>query len=288
MFTVKRSELLAEAARARKTAMGKMRTHRKRGVELAGSEFDPRVGTNAQLRTMSDKQLVSYVDRLKRFNLRGNQYYLTASGGLVDSYTLDNYAYQLRRQERFYRDVDKPFEHLNYRDTMQNIAQRRAYEKGVDDLSVFHAARRIDKTLQSADQMRAKYSKRQLLAFREQNKRAFDKRAADIKEKMARTENGPYLVRRAEAIRKELLIELRGSKLQNTDLERMIEGMGRKALIAMHRNSDIVKHIRNMYEQSNKNRSSASLEGGAAIGSGDASNTVRRILSTYAEADRSK
>lgn len=285
---MKRSELLREAAKVRKTAMGKMRTHRKRGVELAGSEFDPRVGTNAQLRTMSDKQLVSYVDRLQRFNLRGNQYYLTASGGLVDSHTLDNYVYQLRRQERFYRDVDKPFEHLNHRETTQTIAQRRAYEKSVDELSVFHAARRIDKTLQSADQMRAKYSKRQLLAFREQNKRAFDKRAADIKEKMARNENGPYLVRRAEAIRKELLIELRGSKLHTADLERMIEGMGRKALIAMHRHSDIAKHIRNMYELSKMDYSGVRMEGGAASGSGDATDTVRGILSTYAKADPSK
>lgn len=284
---MKRHELLAKAARARKTAMGKMRTHRKRGVELAGSEFDPRVGTNAQLRAMSDKQLVSYIDRLKRFNIRGNQYYLTASGGLVDSYTLDNYAYQLRRQERFYRDVDKPFEHLNHRDTMQSIAQRRAYEKSVDELSVFHAARRIDKTLQSADQMRAKYPKRQLIAFREQDKRAFDKRAADIKEKMARTENGPYLVRRAESIRKELLTELRGSKLHTADLERMIEGMGRKSLIAMHRHTDIAKHIRNMYELSKLNYSGVRLEGGVASGSEDATNTVRGILSAYAKADPS-
>lgn len=285
---MKRHELLAEAARARKTAMGKMRTHRKRGVELAGSEFDPRVGTNAQLRAMSDKQLVSYVDRLKRFNVRGNQYYLTASGGLVDSYTLDNYAYQLRRRERFYRDVDKPFEHLNHRETMRTIAQHRAYEKGVDELSVFHAARRVDKTLQSADQMRAKYSKRQLLAFREQSKRAFDKRAADIKEKMARTENGPYLVRRAESIRKELLTELRGSRLYTADLERTIDGMGRKALIAMYRHTDIAKHIRNMYELSKLNYAGVHMEGGAASGSGTATDTVRRILSSYAEADQSK
>lgn len=284
---MKRHELLYEAAKARKTAMGKMRTHRKRGVELAGSEFDPRVGTNAQLRAMSDKQLVSYVDRLKRFNLRDNQYYLTAGGGLVDSYTLDNYAYQLRRQERFYRDVDKPFEHLNHRGTQQTIAQHRASKKDVDELSVFQAAQRIDKTLQSADQMRAKYTKRQLLAFREQNKRAFDKRAADIKEKMARTENGPYLVRRAESIRKELLIELRGSKLHTADLERMIEGMGRKALIAMHRHSDIVKHIRNMYELSKMNYSGVRMEGGAASGSGEATDTVRGILSVYAKANQS-
>ena len=285
---MKRHELLAEAAKARKTAMGKMRTHRKRGVELAGSEFDPRVGTNAQLRTMSDKQLVSYIDRIKRFNIRGNQYYLTASGGLVDSYTLDNYRYQLRRQERFYRDVDKPFEHLNYKETTQTIAQRRAYEKGVDELSVFHAARRIDKTLQSADQMRAKYSKRQLLAFREQSKRAFDKRADDIKKKMARTENGPYLVRRADAIRKELLTELRGSRVHTADLERMIEGMGHKALIAMYRYTDIAKHIRNMYEQSTVNYSGVRVEGGAASGSKDEADTVRGFLSTYAEADPSK
>lgn len=284
---MKRSDLLAEAAKARKTAMGKMRTHRKRGVELAGSEFDPRVGTNAQLRTMSDKQLVSYVDRLKRFNLRGTQYYLTANGGLVDSHTLDNYSYQLRRQERFYRNVDKPFEHLNYRGTKQTIAQRRAYEKSVDELSVFHAARRLDKTLQSADQMRAKYSKRQLLAFREQSKRAFDKRAADIKEKMDRTENGPYLVRRAESIRKELLIELRGSKLHTAGLERMIEGMGRKALVAMHRHTDIAKLIRNMYDLSTKDYSGVHMEGGAAVGSGNATDTVRGILSTYAKADQS-
>lgn len=268
--------------------MGKVRTHRKRGVELAGSEFDPRVGTNAQLRAMSDKQLVSYVERLKRFNLRGNQYYLTASGSLVDSYTLDRYAYQLRRQERFYHDVDKPFNHLNHRDTKQSIAQRLAYEKSVDELSVFHAARRIDKTLQSVDQMRAKYSKRQLLAFREQSKRAFDKRAADIKEKMARTENGPYLVRRAEAIRKELLTELQGSKLHTADLERMIEGMGRKALIAMYRHTDIAKHIRNAYELSTLNYSGVRMEGGAASGGGDATNTLRGILSAYAEADQPK
>lgn len=285
---MKRHEILAEAARARKTAMGKMRTHRKRGVELAGSEFDPRVGTNAQLRAMSDKQLVSYIDRLKRFNLRGNQYYLTASGGLVDSYTLDNYAYQLRRQERFYRDVDKPFEHLNHRETTHTIAQHRAYEEGVDELSVFHAARRIDKTLQSADQMRAKYSKRQLLAFREQNKRAFDKRAADIKEKMARTEDGPYLVRRAEAIRRELLTELRGSKLHTADLERTIEGMGRKALIAMYRHSDIAKHIRNMYELTKWGRSGVRMEGGAASGGDNQKDAVRRILSDYAPASRAK
>lgn len=285
---MKRHELLAEAARARKTAMGKMRTHRKRGVELAGSEFDPRVGTNAQLRTMSDKQLVSYVDRLKRFNLRGNQYYLTASGSLVDSYTLDNYAYQLRRQERFYRDVDRPFEHLNHRDTTQTIAQRRAYEAGLDELSVFHAARRVDKTLQSTDQMRAKYSKRQLLAFREQNKRAFDTRAAKIKEKMARTEDGPYLVRRAEAIRRELLTELRGSRIRTTGLERMIEGMGHKALIAMHRHTDIAKLIRNMYELSNSNYSGVHVEGGAASGSKDETNAVWGILSTYAKAAQSK
>lgn len=285
---MKRHELLAEAAKVRKTAMGKMRTHRKRGVELANSEFDPRVGTNAQLRTMSDKQLVSYVDRLKRFNLRDRQYYLTANGGLVDSYTLDNYAYQLRRQERFYRDVDKAYEHLNHRETTRSISQQRDYEKRVDELSVFHAARRVDKTLQSADQMRAKYSKRQLLAFREQNKRAFDKRAADIKEKMARTKDGTYLERRAESIRKELLTELRGSKLRTAGLERMIEGMGRKALIAMYRHTDIAKNIRNMYELSKMDYSGVRMEGGAASGERDATDTVRGILSTYAKADQSK
>ena len=285
---MKRHELLAEAAKARKTAMGKMRTHRKRGVELADSEFDPRVGTNAQLRTMSDKQLVAYVDRLKRFNLRGNQYYLTSNGGLVDSYTLDNYAYQLRRQERFYRDVDKPFEHLNHRETGHTIAQQRAEDKKVDALSVFHAARRVDKTLQSADQMRAKYSKRQLLAFREQSKRAFDKRAADIKEKMERTKDGTYLVRRAESIRRELLTELRGSKLHTADLERTIEGLGRKALIAMYRHTDIVKHIRNMYELSKLDYSGVRMEGGSSSGERDATDTIRGILSAYAQADRSK
>lgn len=285
---MKRYELLAEAAKVRKTAMGKMRTHRKRGVELANSEFDPRVGTNAQLRTMSDKQLVAYVDRLKRFNLRDRQYYLTSNGGIVDSYTLDNYAYQLRRQERFYRDVDKAYEHLNHRETTRSIAQQRDYEKRVDELSIFHAARRVDKTLQSADQMRAKYSKRQLLAFREQSKRAFDKRAADIKEKMARTEGGTYLERRAESIRKELLTELRGSKLRTADLERTIEGMGRKALIAMYRHTDIAKHIRNMYELSKLNYSGVRMEGGAASDEQYATNTVRGVLSAYAKADQSK
>lgn len=285
---MKRRDLLAEAAKARKTAMGKMRTHRKRGVELAGSEFDPRVGTNARLRTMSDKQLVSYVDRLKRFNLRDNQYYLTANGGIVDSYTLNNYAYQLRRQERFYRDVDKAYEHLNHRETVRTIAQQREHEKRIDELSVFHAARRVDKTLQSADQMKAKYSKRQLLAFREQSKRAFDKRAADIKEKMERTKDGTYLERRAESIRKELLTELRGSKLRTADLERTIEGMGRKALIAMYRHTDIAKNIRNMYELSKLNYSGVRMEGGAASGERDATDTVRGILSAYAKADQSE
>lgn len=284
---MKRHELLAEAARARKTAVGKMRTHRKRGVELAGSEFDPRVGTNAQLRTMSDKQLVSYIDRVKRFNLRDRQYYLTSNGGIVDSYTLNNYAYQLRRQERFYRDVDKAYEHLNHEGTTRTIAQQRAYEKSIDEQSIFNAARRVDKTLQSASQMKAKYSKRQLLAFREQNKRAFDKRAANIKERMARTKDGAYLERRAESIRRELLIELRGSKLRTADMERAIEGMSRKALLSMHRHTNIAAYIRNRYEMSNPKFSGARVEGGAASG-GEQENAVRRILSDYAEADRAK
>ena len=246
------------------------------------------VGTNAQLRTMSDKQLVSYVDRLKRFNLRDRQYYLTANGGLVDSYTLDNYAYQLRRKERFYRDVDKAYEHLGHRESGRSIAQQRAYEKKVDEKSVFLAARRVDKTLQSVDQMKAKYSKRQLLAFREQSKRAFDKRAAGIKKKMARTKDGPYLVRRAESIRRELLTELQGSKLRTADLERTIEGMGYKALVAMYHHTDIAKHIRNMYELSKLDYSGVRMEGGAASGGDTSTDTVRRIISTYAKADRSK
>ena len=264
-----------------------MRTHRKRGVELAGSEFDPRVGTNAQLRTMSDKQLVSYIDRVKRFNLRDRQYYLTSNGGIVDSYTLNNYAYQLRRQERFYRDVDKAYEHLNHEGTTRTIAQQRAYEKSIDEQSIFNAARRVDKTLQSASQMKAKYSKRQLLAFREQNKRAFDKRAANIKERMARTKDGAYLERRAESIRRELLTELRGSKLRTADMERAIEGMSRKALLSMHRHTNIAAYIRNRYEMSNPKFSGARVEGGAASG-GEQENAVRRILSDYAEADRAK
>lgn len=284
---MKRYELLAEAARLRKTAMGKMRTHRKRGVELANSEFDPRVGTNAQLRAMSDKQLVSYVDRLKRFNLRDRQYYLTSNGGIVDSYTLDNYAYQLRRQERFYRDVDKAYGHLNHEGTVRTIAQQRAYERSIDEMSVFNAARRVDKTLQSVDQMKDKYPKRQLLAFREQSKRAFDKRAANIKEKMARTKDGTYLERRAESIRRELLIELRGSKLRTTDMERAIEGLSPRALVSMYRHTNIAAHIRNKYESSNPNISGVRLEGGVASGD-EQDNAVRRVLSSYAQADRAK
>lgn len=284
---MKRYEILAEAARVRKTAMGKMRTHRKRGVELANSEFDPRVGTNAQLRTMSDKQLISYIDRIKRFNLRDRQYYLTSNGGIVDSYTLDNYAYQLRRQERFYRDVDKAYEHLTHEGTTRTVAQQRAYEKSIDEQSIFNAARRVDKTLQSASQMKAKYSKRQLLAFREQSKRAFDKRAAAIKERMARTKDGTYLVRHAEAIRRELLTELRGSKLRTADIERAIEGMSRKALISMYRHTDIAAHIRNAYEASKQPISGVRIEGGAVSGD-EKEDAVRRILSNYAKADRSK
>lgn len=267
--------------------MGKMRTHRKRGVELANSEFDPRVGTNAQLRAMSDKQLVSYIDRVKRFNVRDRQYYLTSNGGIVDSYTLSNYAYQLRRQERFYRDVDKAYDHLTHEGTTRTIAQQRAYEKDIDERSVFNAARRADKTLQSASQMKAKYSKRQLLAFREQNKRAFDKRAADIKERMARTKDGTYLERRAESIRRELLVELRGSKMHTADLEQAIKGLSRKALISMYRHTNIANHIRNAYELSNPKPSGVRIEGGVASG-GEQEDSVRRVLSNYAKADRAK
>lgn len=277
---MKRFELLAEAARLRKTAMGKMRAHRKRGVELANSEFDPRVGTNAQLRTMSDKQLVSYIDRIKRFNLRGNQYYLTAKKEIISSYRIDDFLRQQRRLDRLQADVDKAFgdfEHLNTGERVSDYNARN--RKGFEDRIYRNAQRVYGNIVHSRSDLK-KLSRLQREALRFGKASTFAEKA-ETKKRMATG----YLDTQYNKHMGALTKMIGDSSVLDPRLIRDLQGLSKKALVSLAKHSDIVERIRDAYEYEKKRDfSQLTLEGGAK-GYGSASEPVRAIIHAYAKAD---
>ena len=280
---MKRHELLAEAAKARKTAIGKMRTHRKRGVELANSEFDPRVGTNAQLRTMSDKQLVSYIDRVKRFNLRGNQYYLTAKKEVISSYRIDDFLRQQRRLDRLQGDIDKAFgdfEHLNTGERVSDYNAR--VRKGFEE-RIYRNAQKVYGDIVHSRADLKKLSRLQREALRFGKASAFAEKA-EAKKRMA----DGYLNTQYEKHMGMLTKMIGDSSILNPRLIRDLQGLSKKALVSLAKHSDIVERIRDAYEYEKKHDfSRLTLEGGAK-GYGSASEPVRAIIHAYAKADANR
>lgn len=280
---MKRHELLAEAAKARKTAMGKMRTHRKRGVELAGSEFDPRVGTNTQLRTMSDKQLVSYIDRLKRFNLRGNQYYLTAKKEVISSYRIDDFLRQQRRLDRLQADVDKAFGNFEHLDTGESVSDYNArIRKGFEERIYRNAQKVYGDTVRSRSDLK-KLSRLQREALRFGKASTFAEKA-EAKKSMA---NG-YLDAQYKKHMDMLSKMIGDSSVLDHRLVRDLQGLSKKALVSLAKHSSIVERIRDAYEYEKKHDfSQLTLEGGSQK-YGAASEPVRAIIHAYAKADANK
>lgn len=280
---MKRHELLYEAAKARKTAMGKLRTHRKRGVELAGSEFDPRVGTNAQLRTMSDKQLVSYIDRIKRFNLRGNQYYLTAKKDIVSSYRIDDFLRQQRRLDRLQGDVDKAFGHFEHLDTGERVSDYNArIRKGFDDRIYRNAQKVYGDVVHSRSDLK-KLSRLQREALRFGKASTFAEKA-EAKKRLATG----YLDAQYNKHMGMLTKMLSDSSVLNPRLIRDLQGLSKKALVSLAKHSNIVERIRDAYEYEKKHDfSQVTLEGGSQK-YGAASEPVRAIIHAYAKADANR
>lgn len=277
---MKRHELLYEAAKARKTAMGKMRTHRKRGVELAGSEFDPRVGTNAQLRTMSDKQLVSYIDRLKRFNLRGNQYYLTAKKEVISSYRLDDFLRQQRRLDRLQASVDKAFGDFEHLATGERVSDYNArIRKGLEE-RIYRNAQKVYGDIVRSRRDLTKLSRLQREALRFGKASTFAEKA-EAKKRMA---NG-YLDAQYEKHMGMLSKMIGDSSVLDPRLVRDLQGLSKKALVSLAKHSNIVERIRDAYEYEKKHDfSQLTLEGGSQK-YGNASEPVRAIIHAYAKAD---
>jgi hypothetical protein len=280
---VKRHELLAEAARRRKTAVGKMRTHRKRGVELANSEFDPRVGTHAQLRTMSDKQLVAYIDRIKRFNLRGNQYYLTAKKEIVSSYRVDDFLRQQRSLDRLQADVDKAFGDFEHLDTGERVSDYNArIRKGFEERIYRNAQKVYGNIVRSRSDLK-KLSRMQREALRFGKASTFAEKA----EAKKRAANG-YLDAQYTKHMGMLTKMIGDSSVLDPRLIRDLQGLSKKALVSLAKHSNIVNRIRDAYEYEKKhNFSQLALEGGAK-GRGSASEPVRAIIHAYAEADANR
>jgi hypothetical protein len=280
---VKRFELLAEAARVRKTAMGKMRAHRKRGVELANSEFDPRVGTNAQLRTMSDKQIVSYIDRIKRFNLRGNQYYLTAKKDIVSSYRIDDFLRQQRRLDRLQGDIDKAFGHFEHLDTGERVSDYNArVRKGFDDRIYRNAQKVYGDIVHSRSDLK-KLSRLQREALRFGKASTFAEKA-DTKKRVATG----YLDTQYDKHMGMLTKMISDSSVLDSRLVRDLQGLSKKALVSLAKHSNIVERIRDAYEYEKKHDfSQLTLEGGSQR-YGRASEPVRAIIHAYAKADANR
>jgi hypothetical protein len=280
---VKRHELLAEAARLRKTAMGKMRAHRNRGVELANSEFDPRVGTNAQLRTMSDKQLVSYIDRVKRFNLRGNQYYLTAKKEIISSYRIDDFLRQQRRLDRLQGDIDRAFGDFEHLDTGERVSDYNArVRKGFEDRIYRNAQKVYGDIVRSRSDLK-KLSRLQREALRFGKASTFAEKAEDKK----RLATG-YLDAQYKKHMGMLTKMISDSSVLDPRLIRDLQGLSKKALVSLAKHSNIVERIRDAYEYEKKHDfSQLTLEGGAK-GYGTASEPVRAIVHAYAKADANR
>lgn len=281
---MKRHELLAEAAKARKTAMGKMRTHRKRGVELAGSEFDPRVGTNAQLRAMSDKQLVSYVDRLKRFNLRDNQYYLTAKKDIISSYRLNDYLRQQRRLYRIQADVDKKFGHFEHLTTGERVSDYNArLRKGFEERLFRNAKRVYGDVVQSRGDLK-KLTRMQREALRHGHASTFAEKAAAKKLITSKGYLNEQYVEKLSKITK----MIGDSSILDPSLVRDVEKLSKKALVSMAKHSNVVDIIRDAYEFEKKHDfSQVTVEGGTKR-YGSASESIRSIIHAYDKADRAK
>lgn len=263
--------------------MGKMRTHRKRGVELAGSEFDPRVGTNAQLRTMSDKQLVSYIDRVKRFNLRGNQYYLTAKKDIISSYRLDDFLLQQRRLDRLQGDVDKAFGHFEHLDTGERVSEYNArVRKGLDDRIYRNAQKVYGDIVHSRSDLK-KLSRLQREALRFGKASTFAEKA-EVKKRLATG----YLNAQYDKHMGRLTKMISDSSVLDPRLIRDLQGLSKKALVSLAKHSSIVERIRDAYEYEKKHDfSQLTLEGGSQS-YGTASEPVRAIVHAYAKADANR
>ena len=281
---MKRHELLAEAAKARKSAMGKMRTHRKRGVELAGSEFDPRVGTNAQLRNMSDKQIVSYIDRLKRFNLRNNQYYLTAKKEIISSYRLEDYLRQQRRLYRIQTDIDKKFGHFEHLNTGERVSDYNArIRKGLEE-RIYRNAKRVYGDVVHARGDLKKLTRMQREALRHGHASTFAEKAASKKLITSKGYLNEQYVEKLGKISK----MIGDSSILDPSLVRDLQRMGKRALVSMAKHSNIIDIVRDAYEFEKKHDfSQVTVEGGTKR-YGSASESIRSIIHAYDKADRAR
>ena len=92
-------------ARKRASVTSKISRFRKSGIELAGTEHDPRRDTERTKRYNS-RQLQSYLGKLNEFMSRGTQFHTGSQGGIITKKAWDNY----KRIESEYNGVRKRYE----------------------------------------------------------------------------------------------------------------------------------------------------------------------------------
>jgi hypothetical protein len=231
---------------------------------------------------MSDKQLVSYVDRLKRFNLRGNQYYLTAKKEIISSYRLDDYLRQQRRLYRIQADIDRKFGHFEHLNTGERVSDYNSrIRKGFEE-RLYHNAKRVYGDTVHARVDLKKLTRMQREALRYGHASTFAEKAAS---KKLITSKG-YLNELYVEKMGELSKMIGNSSILDPSLVRDLQGMGKRALVSMARHSNVSDIIRDAYEFEKKHDfSQVTVEVGTKR-YGSASESIRSIIRAYNKADR--
>mgnify|MGYP003582784741 CR=1 FL=1 len=96
-------DLRRELARLEKSATAKISRNRRKGIELGGSEFDPRIGPDAPGKRHNRRQLERAIKSVQEFNNRNTQF-TALSGGVIAPSALVNET--MRNQRRYNRKVD--------------------------------------------------------------------------------------------------------------------------------------------------------------------------------------
>ena len=96
-------DLRRELARLEKSATAKISRNRRKGIELGGSEYDPRIGPDAPGKRHNRRQLERAIANVREFNSRNTQF-TALSGGVIAPSALVNEV--MRNQRRYNRKVD--------------------------------------------------------------------------------------------------------------------------------------------------------------------------------------
>lgn len=143
----------AAAAKKHKAAIAKVSRLKKQGVDIAGTEFDPRKSWDV-VKRYNTKQLNAYMERLDQFNLRTRKFTALADRQPITQHVWNQFKKSEDRVNEIRNKILEAYGNLTPPDSTTTVAERMAKHSEANPSSIFAPRDAQRQNITSAESLR--------------------------------------------------------------------------------------------------------------------------------------